>query len=265
MIFYLSCTGNTKWAADFLAETTADRLIDMSAEKPCATYAVLPGERIGFCFPVHGWRPPKLVRDFVRRMHFNFADNAPHFCYALCTAGDTVGEAMKIFKSDLSECGIHVDSCASLLMPESYVGLPFMDVDNHANELRKKTQAKTDLQTFAREAAEKKCGINRLHIGHWPRINSRIIGEVFVRNIITDKHFRVNEGKCLKCGKCIRVCPVHNIATDSNGMPEWLHSGRCLACFACYHHCPTRAIEYGKRTKRKGQYYYNKTDEHKTK
>ena len=265
MIFYLSCTGNTKWAAEILAKATSDRLIDMSAESHHEAYQVLPGERIGFCFPVHGWRPPKLVRDFVHRLCFHFTDAATPFCYALCTAGDTVGEAMKIFKSDLSECGIHVDSCASLLMPESYVGLPFMDVDTPANELRKKKQAGTDLKTFAKEIAEKKRGINRLHIGRWPRINSRIIGEVFVRSIITDKYFKVNEDKCLRCGKCAKVCPMHNIVTDSNGLPEWLHTNRCLACFACYHHCPARAIEYGRRTKGKGQYFYRKTDEHKTK
>ena len=66
MIFYFSGTGNTRFIASQLSESTGERLI------PIAT-AVLDGkydyelaadERIGFCFPIHGWRPPFIVRDF---------------------------------------------------------------------------------------------------------------------------------------------------------------------------------------------------------
>lgn len=256
MIFYFSCTGNTRWAAETLAEATHDRLVEMSVENIGSKFSISSGESIGFCFPVHGWRPPMIVREFLRGAHFVYDDDTQHFCYALCTAGDTVGEAMDIFKADVASIGVNVDSCASLLMPESYVGLPFMDVDNYENEQRKKLQASIDLAAFAREVTAKKSGVSNLHIGHWPKINSRLIGEVFVRHIITDKHFWVDKGKCRKCGRCAKVCPVHDIAIDEQGTPTWNHNGRCLSCFACYHHCPTHAIEYGRRTKNKGQYYY---------
>lgn len=264
MIFYFSCTGNTKWAAETLAEATGDRLVEISVENIGVAFSIASGERIGFCFPVHGWRPPMLVRDFLRNAHFIFEDNETHFCYALCTAGDTVGEAMDIFNADAATRGIHIDSCASLLMPESYVGLPFMDVDNDADEKKKKSQASIDLERFAKDVEVRKCGISRLHIGNWPKINSRLLGEVFVRHIITDKHFWVDKDKCLKCGLCAKVCPVNNIDTNEHELPTWKHNGKCLSCFSCYHHCPTHAIEYGKRTKNKGQYFYNRTNKHKT-
>lgn len=264
MIFYFSCTGNTRWAAEFLAEATNDRLIEMSVENLGSTFSVSPAERIGFCFPVHGWRPPVFVREFLRNLHLSYIGDTAHFCYALCTAGDTVGEAMDIFKADMAEAGMHVDSCASLLMPESYVGLPFMDVDTPANEHRKKQQARTCLAAFAKDVGAKACGISRLHTGNWPKINSRIIGEVFVRHIITDKYFRVDTDRCLRCGRCAKVCPMCDIHIDGQGVPEWKHNGKCLSCFACYHHCPTHAIEYGKCTKHKGQYYYNRRNDNKT-
>ena len=28
----------------------------------------------------------------------------------------------------------------------------------------------------------------------------------------------------------------------------------CTSCLACYHVCPKHAVQYGRRTKRKGQY-----------
>ena len=59
MIFYFSGTGNTKWAVEKLAEKTGDEVVFLPevANKPYHL-KLKPGERLGFCFPVHGWRLP---------------------------------------------------------------------------------------------------------------------------------------------------------------------------------------------------------------
>ena len=88
---------------------------------PCH-YTLAEGERIGFCFPVHAWRPPILVRRFIQRL--SFANAEGHYCFALCTAGDTTGESMRIFRQILAQRSLHLDAVYSLIMPESYVGLP---------------------------------------------------------------------------------------------------------------------------------------------
>lgn len=257
MIFYLSCTGNTLWAARQISEATGDALYDIAAvaDKPC-TYSVQENERIGFCFPVHGWRPPVLVRDFIRRLHIEHAGG--HFCWALCTAGDDIGETIELLESDLRTIGLRVDSAFSLLMPESYVGLPFMDVDKPERERQKKEQAQADLQAAIHHIASCHRGERHLHLSHWPRTNSRFLGAIFVKWLLTDGPFRVDENRCTRCGRCMKSCPVGNIKPGESGTPEWQHNGRCLSCFACYHHCPVRAIEYGRRTRGKGQYYFEK-------
>lgn len=255
MIFYLSCTGNTKWAAEAISQATGERLINIAeAKKDKTSYTLMNGERIGFCFPVHGWRPPMIVRDFVKRLEINETES--HYCYALCTAGDTIGETVDIMRSDLTARGIRLDGAFSLLMPESYVGLPFMDVDKPEKEKRKKDIAAAKLKKAIDTITAKKENVKDLDIGRWPRINSRLIGGVFTKCMITDKPFRVTADKCLKCGTCVKACPVGNVSQDNHGMPAWHNDGSCLACFSCYHHCPTHAIEYGHRTKNKGQYYY---------
>ena len=254
MIFYLSCTGNTRWAAEVLSNATDERLVFipdvMSQHEP---YELSKDERIGFCFPVHGWRPPKMVREWVAGLRFSDTDR--HYVWALCTAGDTVGEAMDIFCDDLSRIGLYADSTYSLLMPESYVGLPLMDVDNKENEARKLQYSAKLLQEYAGQISGRQCGEHHIVRGRWPRINSRVIGHIFVKRLVTDRPFHVEEDRCIHCGKCVSMCPVKNMRLTSDGMPEWLHNGQCLTCFACYHHCPRHAIEYGHRTKRKGQYY----------
>ena len=218
MIFYFSGTGNTKWAAERLAEITGEELffIPEIAGSDCH-FLLQEDERIGFCFPVHGWRPPFLVREFIKNLTFENAKG--HFCYILCTAGDNIGETVRLFQKDLSGIGLHADSVCSLIMPESYVGLT---------------------------------------IGHWPRINSRVIGGYFLNHLITDEPFKVTTDKCIKCGLCSNICPVKNIDFKNDNIPTWKHNGRCLTCFACYHHCPNHAIEFGRQTQKKGQYYFNK-------
>lgn len=96
--------------------------------------------------------------------------------------------------------------------------------------------------------------------GRWPRINSRLIGSFFVNRLVTDKPFHVVEDRCIKCGKCADVCPVNDIKGGRGLTPEWLHNGHCLTCFNCYHHCPTHAIEFGSRTKNKGQYFFGRNN-----
>ena len=132
MIFYFSGTGNTKWAASKTAAALNDQLIDIAAtlkhddSDSTFSYELKDDEPVGFFFPVHGWRPPLIVKEFVRRLRINQAGS---YCYVVCTAGDNVGEAVDILEKDLAEVGIKVHSAISLIMPESYVGLPFMDVD----------------------------------------------------------------------------------------------------------------------------------------
>lgn len=264
MIFYFSGTGNTRWAAQKVAAATADRLVNIAEEMlaaetaqasdPQLTYTLAQDERIGFFFPVHGWRPPRLVLDFLDRLHLTNADS--HYAYVVCTAGDNVGEAVSILEKRLQTMGIKIDSAISLIMPESYVGLPFMDVDTPAKEQCKKMEADNKLTRFIADIMECRSGVRDITIGHWPRINSRLIGSVFVKKLVTDRPFHVVADRCLHCGKCASVCPVANIHFEKGGEPSWLHNGKCLSCFACYHHCPTHAIEYGGRTKKKGQYYF---------
>lgn len=264
MIFYLSGTGNTKWAASKTAAALNDQLIDIAATLKHAdsdstfSYELKDDEPMGFFFPVHGWRPPLIVKEFVRRLRINQAGS---YCYVVCTAGDNVGEAVDILEKDLAEVGIKVHSAISLIMPESYVGLPFMDVDKPEKEAKKKREADEKLSKFIDDIRQRRHGIRDILIGNWPRINSRLIGDVFIRWIIKDTPFRVDPNRCISCGLCANNCPVSDMAMDENKHPVWLHNGKCLSCFACYHHCPTRAIEYGGRTKRKGQYYFEKVKE----
>ena len=106
MIFYFSGTGNTKWLASRLANATGERLVSISQAIITGEYDYQLGddERIGICFPVHGWRPPFIVRDFVK--HLNLGGYQDQFCYAFATCGDDVGLAFDYLREDLMSLSI---------------------------------------------------------------------------------------------------------------------------------------------------------------
>ncbi len=258
MIFYFSATGNTAWAVATIAKATGDRIVSIAEAKE-RSYDLAPDEAIGFCIPVHAWRPPAIVVQFVRELHITNADQ--HYTYILCTAGDTTGETHAILQKELENIGIHCNDWFALLMPESYVGLPFMDVDNPKNEKRKIEQAQHDLQEFItiikqrRSHTEETAATHITHAGHWPKTNSRFLGLLFHKYLVNDRHFKVSDKRCIRCGRCASVCPVDDITGGKGQLPQWMHNGKCMTCFSCYHHCPTHAIEFGWQTRNKGQYF----------
>ena len=99
MIFYFSGTGNTRWAAEQLAHATGDELIYIPDELGNSkSYQLKEGERLGFCFPTHGWQPPRIVREFIRRSTFSVQPST--YIYALTTCGDNMGYAMRILRKE---------------------------------------------------------------------------------------------------------------------------------------------------------------------
>ena len=303
MIFYFSGTGNTKWAASKLASATHEDLIsiapymraDNSSHTLAEPFILKENERLGFVFPVHGWRVPKLVREFIGKMKVqraepdaagsqtlsdisgnsasadasgisasagNSAGSLP-FAYCVCTAGDSIGLTIENLNEVISQnpslqaLGItKVSSSYSLIMPESYVGLPFMDVDPKEKEIWKKSKSAQKLAVICEEIFDRKEGVNRLVKGPIPWFFTKVVGGFFENVLITDKRFHVEKDKCVKCGICANVCPVGDIKGGHGEYPEWLHHKDCLTCFTCYHHCPHHAIEFGKQTQKKGQYYF---------
>ena len=274
MIFYFSGTGNSKWAAKTLALETGDTLVSIPEviNSDCS-FTIEKDEHVGFIFPIHGWRVPSIVKEFITKLTIKTlgedTSHVKHYCFCLVTAGDSIGKAMERFQQQLKSVTVNdalsLKAVCSLIMPESYVGLPGMDVDTKEKELEKKELASKQLKEFSNILKQRPhkdsnqiWGWNQLIRGPIPSFFSDPVGGFFERFLITDKPFHVDNRRCVKCGICANVCPVSDIKGGLGYEPEWLHNGKCLTCFSCYHHCPHHAIEFGKRTQKKGQYFYNK-------
>ncbi len=57
--------------------------------------------------------------------------------------------------------------------------------------------------------------------------------------------YGVDGKKCISCGKCQPVCPVHSIDSLETGT-RFIRKADCIACGACAEACPTKAIRLGR-------------------
>ena len=247
MIFYFSGTGNTQWAAEQLALSTGDalRYIPDELKKDTCEYTLQEGERLGFCFPTHGWQPPHIVREFIRKATFH----GTSYIYALTTCGDNMGHAMRIFNKELGRLGLHADAVFAVVMPESNVCFSFLHLDTPERETEKIEAAQVRMRHICELVENRQCGVEELVKGAIPYTYTYVIGGYYNKHLITDRHFRVDETACVECGLCERLCPVDDIIGTP---PQWKQNGSCTNCLSCYHHCPKHAIHWGNM--KRGQY-----------
>lgn len=250
MIFYFTGTGNTRWVAQLLAEATGDELRFIPDELgKTEDYRLKDGERLGFCFPTHGWQPPHIVREFIRRVTFEHVS----YCYVLTTCGDNMGYAMRIFEKELRRKGLHTDARFAIVMPESNVCFSFLHLDTDEKARQKVETARQRMTHICKVITERQQGVEELVKGAIPFTFTYIIGAYYNKHLITDKKFWVDKDTCIQCGLCQKLCPVDDIKGTP---PVWLHNERCTNCLACYHHCPAHAIHWGNM--KRGQYLLNK-------
>lgn len=252
MIFYYSGCGNSRFVAKSIAETLGDELVFIpQADREGKTdYALKPGERLGFVFPIYSWRPPQLVLDFVERLRLA---GTPSYTYMVVTYGDDAGMTEQVMDGALDRLGLKLDGAFGLTMPNTYVNMSFMNTDSPEVAQRKIDESKQRLVGVKQAIAERKC-VSEVNRGGAPRLKTFVIGKGFTQWVSDKKYYSTDA--CVSCGKCVEVCPLQNIGLE-NGRPRW--HGHCTHCEACYHYCPQNAVQFGKVTRGKGQYYFHES------
>lgn len=250
MILWYSGCGNSRFVADSLSrELNDDNMVFIpEAARNNTPLQFQNDEILGIVFPVYSWSVPRLVSEFLRTATVK---GKPAYIFAACTCGDETGLTEKHLKKDLAKQGLTLDAFFSFQMPETYVNLPGFKLDTDENALRKINGTKESLNEAVKLIKQRAQGNFDKLKGGSSFLKSNILKPLFYGLLITDRKFRVSDS-CIGCGICAKNCPLHNI-TIENDRPKW--NGHCTNCMSCYHRCPKNAINFGKATIGKGQYY----------
>ena len=256
MILWYSGCGNSRFVADTLSrELSDDNMVFIpQAARENRTLEFGPDDVLGIVFPVYSWSVPKLVSEFLRTAPIK---GKPAYIFAACTCGDETGLTIRHLKKDLRKQGLTLDAFFSFQMPETYINRPGFKLDTPENARRKISATKTQLDETIKLIKQRSQGNFDQLKGGSSFLKSNILKPLFYGLLITDRKFTVSDA-CIDCGLCARNCPLQNI-TMENGRPKW--NGHCTNCMSCYHRCPKNAINFGKASIGKGQYYFTQSQQ----
>ena len=251
MILWYSGCGNSRFVAEQLSQKLSDSnmvfIPDAARTNPLLEFG--PDDILGIVFPVYSWSVPKLVSEYLRKANIK---GKPAYIYAACTCGDETGLTIRHLKKDLKKQGLKLDAIFSFQMPETYINLPGFKLDTPDNAKRKIDGTRIQIDQVVKAIKDRTHGNYDWLKGSSSFLKSNILKPLFYGMLITDRKFTVSD-ECIGCGICAGNCPLQNI-TMQNDRPKW--NGHCTNCMSCYHRCPKNAINFGKATIGKGQYYF---------
>ena len=244
MVVYFTGTGNSRYAAELLAEALDDEIRDSSGFiKNGIAAELISGKPWVFVAPVYAWSYPEVFGQFIRSGFFQGDGRA----YFVLTCGGSMGAAWDRTEALCREVGLTHMGTYAAVMPENYVAMLSAPGAEKAREIIAK--AEPGLFDLAEKIARGE-KLTRPGNGFLGRFKSGPVNRMFSKYYISDKAFAAGVG-CVSCGKCAEVCPLGNIELKE-GKPVW--KGNCTHCMACICSCPAVAIEYGKTSRGKERY-----------
>lgn len=244
MILYFSGTGNSAYAAKYIAAELNDEVINLHHKIKNGDNTPLISDRPWIvAAPVYCWQLPLLVRDWMRATEFRGNKDI----YFVMTCGSDMGNGEKYLKKLCAEMGLNYRGAAEVVMPENYIAMFDAPDERESAIIIKKAE-----RTLKRAISYMKEGksLPKVKTGIKGKISSSLVNMIYYPLIVKDKKF-YTEDTCNGCGLCVSKCPLGNIEIV-DGRPVW--NGNCTHCMACICYCPTEAIEYGKASKGKRRY-----------
>lgn len=237
-ILYFSSTGNSLYIAQKVQSHFGGEIKYIPNYKGDGSEF----EKIFLVTPIYSYGMPTFVYDLLPKL------NKKTELIVIQNYGGAVFGADYFMYEYTQELGLNIKSIHVLKMPENFTttfSVPKWYMNQTLKTADKRIGRVIESIASKNYRIPKKCK-TRKETYYKNKSNWHLIGEDFSAN-----------ASCVKCGKCVSVCPVGNISL-CNGKIEF--SNKCVACLGCYHRCPQKAIVY-KNKKKKDRYLNPNVDE----
>ena len=236
IIYCFSGTGNTLKVADlYKSHLGEDTMIYQVREENDKFPDPNNFDMVGIAYPIHGFNMPQYFYRFLKKL--------PNV------------DGKKLFIMKTSGEGLHLNDCSSQkairllkkkgfdVVLERHIVMPYNMIYRHTDGMAKQMwiYAKALSKINCDEILEgKRMKVTLPFYKKWYAFFFRILWP------FTHVHgplFRVNKKKCLKCNKCVKICPTQNIKVTEKG--KYKFGTKCTLCMGCSFSCPKSAINVG--------------------
>lgn len=232
---YFSGTGNSRYAAKMFCSEYDKTAKVFSIEDDNVTQAVRNEEMLVFAYPVQYSTVPKILRDFI-------IENKDLWQYkkvfVIATMGLFSGDGSGILGRFLHQYGAKIIGGLHLKMPDSIGDEKVLKRPLEKNkELVKKAEQKISKSVqLLKSGKPTQEGIGILYrmAGF---LGQRLYFGYKTKNY--SNKLRVEQDKCIVCGKCEKLCPMNNIKIVDNKVVQ---NNQCTMCYRCINNCPKQAM-----------------------
>lgn len=250
MVLYFSATGNSKFAASYIASGLNDTLVDLlpfiKSNKPMTVNSDAP---IIICLPVSVCSMPVYVRHYLKKI----TCTPGQLVYFVFTNGGYDGISPLDGYLFARKQKLNYKGSFSLKMPRNYTISTHYKLNSPEETNAIIDQAKKELDRILTIIKEKKKAYHR-HIFLFEYLITIPFVPIYTKFGFSAKPFYADDN-CIGCGLCVRKCPL-NVIELVNHKPVW-NADSCSHCMSCINNCPKRAIEYGTVTENLDRYTFD--------
>ena len=231
---YFSGTGNSKYCLEcFLKEFNDIQIFSIEDHK--VIEQIKHHTQIIIAYPVQYSNIPKILRDFIMK---NAAIWKNKEIFIIATMGLFSGDGAGILARLLKKQDAQIIGGLHLKMPDSIADEKVLKHSSEKNKAlileaeKKIIQAAHDFQNG--QPSQEGIGL----FSHLAGLFGQRL-YFYTKTKHYSNKLKINEARCIGCGKCAKLCPMKNIDM-TNG--KAIAKNQCTLCYRCINQCPTQAM-----------------------
>jgi ferredoxin len=231
VMFYFSGTGNSEYIARKFSERM--EIVCHSIEENIDFGKLLSQtDTLVVCYPIYGSTVPRIMREFAQKYGSIICKKKLIiFCTQMCFSGD----GARAFARLIPGCEKNVLYAEHFNMPGNICNIPLLPI-REKERIRKKKAADKKIELVCRNIR------NGIYKKRGWCIGSTILGKMqngtFPKTEEKGRSSFHADGDCIKCGLCVKKCPVHNLELADGKVVQ---KNLCILCYRCVNICPQKA------------------------